>query len=112
MVYPEIKIKEKRKSFTMKVIISKEDVQGELFTQEDVTELKKTILEDVSYNLDELIVMMVEDEELDEDQTLVLEKALDKVTISVGMIDFHPLSENEVIEETIVSDIQSTEEEV
>jgi hypothetical protein len=107
MVYPEIKIKEKRKSFTMKVIISKEDVQGELFTQEDVTELKKTILEDVSYNLDELIVMMVEDEELGEDQILGLEKALEKVTISVGMIDFHPLSENEVIEE--VEEVEETD---
>lgn len=100
MVYPEIKIKEKRKSFSMKVIISKEDVQGEVFTPEDVTELKRTILEDVSYNLDELIVMMVEDEELSEDQTLVLEKALDKVTISVE-------DENEMIEE--VEEVEETD---
>ena len=101
MVYPEIKIKVKRKSFSMKVIISKEDVQGEFFTPEDVTELKRTILEDVSYNLDELIVMMVEDEELSEDETLVLEKALDKVTISVE-------DENEVIEE--VEEVEEVEE--
>ena len=107
MIYPEIKIKEKRKSFTMKVIIPKEDVQGEVFTQEDVTELKRTILEDVSYNLDELIVMMVEDEELGEDQILGLEKALEKVTISVEMIDFHPLGKeglHDVVEEGDGSD--------
>jgi len=112
MVYPEIKIKEKRKSFTMKVIISKEDVQGELFTQEDVTELKKTILEDVSYNLDELIVMMVEDEELGEDQILGLEKALEKVTISVEGEEFIPLMSSEEEVEEVEETDSVTEEEV
>lgn len=104
MVYPEIKIKEKRKSFSMKVIIPKEDVQGEVFTPEDVTELKRTILEDVSYKLDELIVLMVEDEELSEEQILGLEKSLEKVVISVEY-------ENEVGEKIGVTD-SSTEEEM
>jgi len=83
MVYPEIKIKEKRKSFSMKVKISKKEVEGEVFTSEDVTELKKTILEEISYEVDNLINMMVEDEELSSEQIVEMENALGKVSISV-----------------------------
>lgn len=82
MVYPEIKIKEKRKSFSMKVRISKEDVQGEVFTSEEVTELKRTILEEISYEVDNLINLMVEDEELSYEQINEMENALNKVTVS------------------------------
>lgn len=83
MVYPEIKIKEKRKSFSMRVKVSKKEVQGEVFTSEEVTELKRTILEEISYELDNLINLMVEDEELNEQQLDALAEALDKVSISV-----------------------------
>lgn len=83
MVYPEIKIKEKRKSFSMRVKVSKKDVQGEVFTSEEVTELKRTILEEISYELDNLINLMVEDEELNEQQLDALAEALNKVSISV-----------------------------
>ena len=83
MVYPEIKIKEKRKSFSMRVKVSKKEVQGEVFTSEEVTELKRTILEEISYELDNLINLMVEDEELNEQQLDALAEALSKVSISV-----------------------------
>ena len=83
MVYPEIKIKEKRKSFSMRVKVSKKEVQGEVFTSEEVTELKRTILEEISYELDNLINLMVEDEDLNEVQVEALENALSKVSISV-----------------------------
>lgn len=83
MVYPEIKIKEKNKSFSMKVRIAKEEVQGDVFTSEDVTELKRTILELISYKLDDLIVMMVEDEDLTFEQTQEMDNALSKVSVSV-----------------------------
>ena len=83
MVYPEIEIKEKRKSFSMKVKISKREVQGEVFNSEEITELKKTILEDISEELDSLIVMMVEDDELSDEQILGLDEALGRVSISV-----------------------------
>lgn len=83
MVYPEIKIKEKNKSFSMKVRIAKEEVQGDVFTSEDVTELKRTILELISYKLDDLIVMMVEDEDLTFEQTQEMDNALSKVLVSV-----------------------------
>jgi hypothetical protein len=82
MVYPEIKIKEKSKSFSMKVKISKKEVEGEVFTSEEVTELKRTILEEISYELDNLITLMVEDEELSDEQIGALEDALGKVSIS------------------------------
>lgn len=82
MVYPEIKIKEKRKSFTMKVKISKKDVQGEVFTSEEVTELKKSILEEINYELDNLINLMVEDVDLSYEQIQAMENALNKVSIS------------------------------
>lgn len=87
MVYPEIKIKEKRKSFSMKVRISKKEVEGEVFTSEDVTELKKTILEEISYEVDNLINMMVEDEELSSEQIEEMENALGKVSISVEEVE-------------------------
>lgn len=83
MVYPEIKIKEKRKSFTMKVKISKKEVEGEFFTSEEVTELKRTILEEISYELDNLVQMMVEDEELSIEQIEAMENALNKVSVSI-----------------------------
>jgi len=83
MVYPEIKIKEKRKSFTMKVKISKKEVEGEVFTSEEVTELKRTILEEISYELDNLVQMMVEDEELSIEQIEAMENALNKVSVSI-----------------------------
>lgn len=83
MVYPEIKIKEKRKSFTMKVKISKKEVEGEVFTSEEVTELKRTILEEISYELDNLVHMMVEDEELSVEQIEAMENALSKVSVSI-----------------------------
>jgi len=83
MVYPEIKIKEKRKSFTMKVKISKKEVEGEVFTSEEVTELKRTILEEISYELDNLVQMMVEDEELSIEQIEAMENALSKVSVSI-----------------------------
>ena len=83
MVYPEIEIKEKRKSFTMKVKISKKEVEGEVFTSEEVTELKRTILEEISYELDNLVHMMVEDEELSVEQIEAMENALNKVSVSI-----------------------------
>jgi hypothetical protein len=83
MVYPEIKIKEKRKSFTMRVKISKKEVQGEVFTSEDLTELKRTILEEIAYEVDNLINEMVEDEELNYNQIQEMSLALGKVSISV-----------------------------
>jgi hypothetical protein len=83
MVYPEIKIKEKRKSFTMKVKISKKEVEGEVFTSEEVTELKRTILEEINYELDNLVHMMVEDEELSVEQIEAMENALNKVSVSI-----------------------------
>jgi DNA anti-recombination protein RmuC len=83
MVYPEIKIKEKRKSFTMKVKISKKEVEGEVFTSEEVTELKRTVLEEISYELDNLVQMMVEDEELSIEQIEAMENALNKVSVSI-----------------------------
>lgn len=82
MVYPEIKIKEKRKSFSMRVKISKKEVQGEVFTSEEITELKRTILEEVCYELDNLIGLMVEDEDLSSEQIDAMEDALGKVTVS------------------------------
>jgi len=103
MVYPEIEIKEKRKSFSMKVKISKREVQGEVFTSEEVTELKKTILEEIAQELDSLIVLMVEDEELSDEQILGLEQALEKVVVSV---ENEGVGEMEEMEET-----QETEEE-
>lgn len=95
MVYPEIKIKEKRKSFSMRVKVSKKEVQGEIFTSEEVTELKRTILEEISYELDNLINMMVEDEDLNDEQIEGLENALAKVSIAV-----EDESETEEVEET------------
>lgn len=95
MVYPEIKIKEKRKSFSMRVKVSKKEVQGEIFTSEEVTELKRTILEEISYELDNLINMMVEDEDLNDEQIEGLEDALAKVSITV-----EDESETEEVEET------------
>jgi hypothetical protein len=83
MVYPEIEIKEKRKSFTMKVKISKKEVEGEVFTSEEVTELKRTILEEINYELDNLVHMMVEDEELSVEQIESMENALNKVSVSI-----------------------------
>jgi|LakMenE01Jun11ns_1017448.scaffolds.fasta_scaffold9959328_11 hypothetical protein len=83
MVYPEIEIKEKRKSFTMKVKISKKEVEGEVFTSEEVTELKRTILEEINYELDNLVHMMVEDEELSVEQIEAMENALNKVSVSI-----------------------------
>ena len=83
MVYPEIEIKEKRKSFTMKVKISKKEVEGEVFTSEEVTELKRTILEEINYELDNLVHMMVEDEELSVEQIEAMENALSKVSVSI-----------------------------
>jgi len=100
MVYPEIEIKEKRKSFSMKVKISKREVQGEIFNSEEITELKKTILEDISEELDSLIVMMVEDDELSDEQILGLDEALGRVSISV----------EEEVEET-EEEVEETEEE-
>lgn len=99
MVYPEIKIKEKRKSFSMKVRISRKDVEGEVFASEDITELKKTILEDISEELDNLITMMVEDEELSDEQILGLDEALGRVSISVED------------EEKVEEELEETEEE-
>jgi hypothetical protein len=83
MVYPEIEIKEKRKFFTMKVKISKKEVEGEVFTSEEVTELKRTILEEINYELDNLVHMMVEDEELSVEQIEAMENALNKVSVSI-----------------------------
>ena len=103
MVYPQIEIKEKRKSFSMKVKILREDVEGEVFTSEEVTELKRTILEEIAQELDSLIVLMVEDEELSDEQILGLEQALEKVVISV---ENEGMGEMEEMEET-----QETEEE-
>ena len=102
MVYPEIKIKEKRKSFSMKVRISKEDVQGEIFSSEEVTELKKTILEEIAQELDSLITLMVEDEELSDEQILGLENSLSKVSITV---------EDESETEEVENEVEETEEE-
>jgi hypothetical protein len=83
MVYTEIEIKEKRKSFTMKVKISKKEVEGEVFTSEEVTELKRTILEEINYELDNLVHMMVEDEEFSVEQIESMENALNKVSVSI-----------------------------
>jgi hypothetical protein len=83
MVYPEIKITEKRKSFNLKVKISKKDVKGVVFTSEDVTELKRTILEELNSEVDELIHSMVENDELNNSEYTELCRALDKVSVHV-----------------------------
>jgi hypothetical protein len=67
----------------MKVKISKKEVEGEVFTSEEVTELKRTILEEISYELDNLVHMMVEDEELSVEQIEAMENALSKVSVSI-----------------------------
>ena len=67
----------------MKVKISKKEVEGEFFTSEEVTELKRTILEEISYELDNLVQMMVEDEELSIEQIEAMENALNKVSVSI-----------------------------
>lgn len=83
MVFPKIKIKERRKSFTLKMKISKKEVQGFTLDSEELTELKRSILEDLSYEVDNLIDLMVEDEELSELQIEAFESALGKVSITV-----------------------------
>lgn len=83
MVFPKIKIKERRKSFTLKMKISKKEVQGFTLDSEELTELKRSILEDLSYEVDNLIDLMVEDEELSELQIEAFESALGKVSIAV-----------------------------
>lgn len=83
MVFPEFKIKEKRKSFNLRMKISKNDVEGIVLGPEDVTELKREILEELSYQVDDLINLMVEDEELSEFQEIELENSLNKVTVFV-----------------------------
>jgi hypothetical protein len=67
----------------MKVKISKKEVEGEVFTSEEVTELKRTILEEINYELDNLVHMMVEDEELSVEQIEAMENALNKVSVSI-----------------------------
>ena len=83
MVNTKIKIKEKRKSFIMNLKISKKEVQGKVFDSEDLTELKRTILEEINYEVDNLINKMVEDEELTYKQIEAMESALSKVSITV-----------------------------
>jgi hypothetical protein len=67
----------------MKVKISKKEVEGEVFTSEEVTELKRTILEEINYELDNLVHMMVEDEELSVEQIEAMANALNKVSVSI-----------------------------
>lgn len=84
MVFPEIKIKEKRKSFNLKMKISKKEVKGIFLSSEEVTELKQSILDELNYEVENLIRMMVEDEELSDEQSDAFESALDRVSVSVA----------------------------
>jgi hypothetical protein len=98
MVKTKIKIKEKSKSFIMNLKISKKEVQGRVFDSEDLTELKRIILEEINYEVDNLINKMVEDEELTYEQIEAMESALSKVSIAVE--ETEEVEEEVVVEET------------
>jgi hypothetical protein len=93
MVYPEIKIKEKGKSFNLKMKISKKEVNGVVLNPDEVIELKRTILEEISYEVDNLIEMMIEDEELNEEQLESFQNSLDKVQVSIEEVEVEEVSE-------------------
>lgn len=85
MVFPQIKSKEKKKSFNLKLKISKKEVEGLTLNPEEVTELKRTLLEELNYEIDNLIEMMVENEELDNVQYAAFHDSLNKVFISESL---------------------------
>ena len=64
--------------------ISKKEVKGVVLSSEEVTELKQSILDELNYEVENLIRMMVEDEELSEEQSDAFESALDRVSVSVA----------------------------
>lgn len=61
MVFPEVKIKEKKNSFVLKMKINKEEVMGVVLDAEDVVALKSQLMNQMSERMDEFIISMFED---------------------------------------------------
>lgn len=83
MIYPEITTKEKRKSFILKIKVSKKELRE--VSAEDLTELKRGVLEEISYELDNLVYETID---LDGDLTYDdVKENLDRVSIETNDYD-------------------------
>ena len=71
MIFAKIKSKEKKKSHTFKMTISKKDVNGVVVSVEQLKELKKELLNQISFELDTFIIDMIEDKKEVETDKLI-----------------------------------------
>lgn len=82
MVYPEIKTKDKKNSFSIKIKLSKEDITNILTDSESLIELKRTILEVVTYEVDNFIINSADLWDTDIEKIKKVNSALNKVSVT------------------------------
>jgi len=83
MIFAKIKSKEKKKSHTFKMTISKKDVNGVVVSVEELKELKKELLDQISFELDTFIIDMIEDKsEVGTDELVEILEDLAKIQVS------------------------------
>lgn len=83
MIFTKIKSKEKKKSHTFKMTISKKDVNGVVVSVEELKELKKELLDQISFELDTFIIDMIEDKsEVGTDELVEILEDLAKIQVS------------------------------
>lgn len=108
MIFAKIKIKEKKKSHTFKMIISKKDVNGVVVSVEELKELKKELLDQISFELDTFIIDMIEDKkELETDKLIEILEYLAKIQVN----EIGEEVEVEEVEEEELEELEELEEE-
>ena len=102
MIFAKIKSKEKKKSHTFKMTISKKDVNGVVVSVEQLKELKKELLNQISFELDTFIIDMIEDKkEVETDKLIEILEDLAKIQVNeIGEeVEEEELEELEELEE-------------
>lgn len=82
MIYPEIKTKDKKNSFSIKIKLPKKGVIDIFTDSENLIEFKKTILEVVSYEVNSFIINSVNSLDLDIEQSQKINSILNKVSVT------------------------------
>ena len=108
MIFAKIKSKEKKKSHTFKMTISKKDVNGVVVSVEQLKELKKELLNQISFELDTFIIDMIEDKsEVGADELVEILEDLAKIQVS----EIGKEIEEEEVEEELEEVLEEKDEE-